>query len=273
MVGDRGLLTSARIDAALRPAGLDWITALRAPAIKALVAEGGPLQPSLFDDRDPRLRGGRLWRRSTALTIRANAWCRHRRHRASLQKPLQRGAGLPVVEDRRSGASSGLPLDRAPGARARAALHAGLLSGMAHAPEPGAVLFDEPDPAKRDAQRSSPVAKATPSPAARHKAASKHTGPGEGEPLPVHSFRTLLNDRATLTRDVLRLQTPRHYRPVAPRSTQQSPILHPSGNATPARAPRTRLFRARCGDSLCRRDRSAKHDALWNAAVRPVSLQ
>ncbi len=49
------------------------------------------------------------------------------------------------------------------------------------------------------------MAKATPSPAARHKAASKHTGPGEGEPLPVHSFRTLLNDRATLTRDVLRL--------------------------------------------------------------------
>src|SRR6202040_1267298 len=52
MVGDRGLLTSARIDQTLRPAGLDWITALRAPAIKELAAEGGPLQPSLFDDRD-----------------------------------------------------------------------------------------------------------------------------------------------------------------------------------------------------------------------------
>src|SRR5436309_2006520 len=37
---------------ALGPAGLDWITALRAPAIKQLAAEGGPLQPSLFDDRD-----------------------------------------------------------------------------------------------------------------------------------------------------------------------------------------------------------------------------
>jgi hypothetical protein len=56
MVGDRGLLTSARINETLRPAGLDWITALRAPAIKALAAEGGPLQPSLFDTRDPRLR-------------------------------------------------------------------------------------------------------------------------------------------------------------------------------------------------------------------------
>src|SRR5207253_3207253 len=52
MVGDRGLLTSARIEQTLRPAGLDWTTALRAPAIKQLAAEGGPLQPSLFDDRD-----------------------------------------------------------------------------------------------------------------------------------------------------------------------------------------------------------------------------
>src|SRR5260370_41822920 len=52
MVGDRGLLTSARIEQTLRPAGLDWLTALRAPAIKQLAAAGGPLQPSLFDNRD-----------------------------------------------------------------------------------------------------------------------------------------------------------------------------------------------------------------------------
>ena len=52
MVGDRGVLTSARIEQTLRPAGLDWITALRAPAITQLAAEGGPLQLSLFDDRD-----------------------------------------------------------------------------------------------------------------------------------------------------------------------------------------------------------------------------
>src|SRR5438093_3552657 len=52
MVGDRGVLTSARIEQTLRPAGLDWITALRAPAIKRLAGEGGPLQPSLFDHRD-----------------------------------------------------------------------------------------------------------------------------------------------------------------------------------------------------------------------------
>jgi hypothetical protein len=51
LVGDRGLITQARIDADLAPAGLDWITALRAPAIRALV-EGGELQLSLFDERD-----------------------------------------------------------------------------------------------------------------------------------------------------------------------------------------------------------------------------
>jgi len=51
-VGDRGLLTDARIDEELRPVeGLEWITALRAPAIGALV-EGGDLQLSLFDERD-----------------------------------------------------------------------------------------------------------------------------------------------------------------------------------------------------------------------------
>src|SRR6185312_604338 len=39
MVGDRGLLTAARISETLRPAGFDWITAMRAPAIQALAAE------------------------------------------------------------------------------------------------------------------------------------------------------------------------------------------------------------------------------------------
>jgi hypothetical protein len=52
LVGDRGILTSARIKQDLKPAGLDWITALRAPAIQALAADGGSLQLSLFDERD-----------------------------------------------------------------------------------------------------------------------------------------------------------------------------------------------------------------------------
>jgi Transposase DDE domain len=52
LVGDRGMITTARIEHDLKPAGLDWITALRAPAIQALAADDGPLQLSLFDDRD-----------------------------------------------------------------------------------------------------------------------------------------------------------------------------------------------------------------------------
>src|SRR6266436_3577362 len=52
LVGDRGMITSARIRDDLRPANLDWITCLRAPAVQALAAENGPLQLSLFDDRD-----------------------------------------------------------------------------------------------------------------------------------------------------------------------------------------------------------------------------
>jgi Transposase DDE domain len=52
LVGDRGMLTEARLREDLRPIeGLDWITALRAPAIQALAA-GGTLQLSLFDQQD-----------------------------------------------------------------------------------------------------------------------------------------------------------------------------------------------------------------------------
>jgi Transposase DDE domain len=52
LVGDRGMITSARIAEDLRPAGLDWLTALRAPAIRTLADADGPLQLSLFDERD-----------------------------------------------------------------------------------------------------------------------------------------------------------------------------------------------------------------------------
>jgi len=51
LVGDRGMITQARITEDLSKAGVDWITALRAPAIKAL-RDAGALQMSLFDERD-----------------------------------------------------------------------------------------------------------------------------------------------------------------------------------------------------------------------------
>jgi len=51
LVGDRGMITEARLERTIKPAGLDFITALRAPAIRKLV-EAGELQLSLFDDLD-----------------------------------------------------------------------------------------------------------------------------------------------------------------------------------------------------------------------------
>jgi Transposase DDE domain len=51
LVGDRGMLTAARLRDDIRPAGLDWITALRAPQVKTLVRDGA-LQLSLFDTVD-----------------------------------------------------------------------------------------------------------------------------------------------------------------------------------------------------------------------------
>jgi hypothetical protein len=52
MVGDRGMITSARIKALRELEGMAWITCLRAPAIKKLMAGDGPLQLSLFDEQD-----------------------------------------------------------------------------------------------------------------------------------------------------------------------------------------------------------------------------
>jgi hypothetical protein len=52
MVGDRGMITTARIDALAESTDLGWLTALRAPAVATLAAHGGPLQLSLFDEQD-----------------------------------------------------------------------------------------------------------------------------------------------------------------------------------------------------------------------------
>src|SRR5271165_4283926 len=51
LIGDRGMITEARIEETVKPAGLNFITALRAPTIRGL-AEAGTIQLSLFDQRD-----------------------------------------------------------------------------------------------------------------------------------------------------------------------------------------------------------------------------
>jgi hypothetical protein len=286
MVGDRGLLTSARIEQTLRPAGLDWITALRAPAIKQLAAAGGPLQPSLFDDRDmaeitssdypgerlvvcknPLLAEERARKRAELLAVTENELARIAARVQRARSPLRGAAAIgqavqiSITDDTFSFAQNPLSIaaeaaldgiyvirTNLPAAQSDAAATVRAyksLSGVEHAfrslktvdlelrpvfhwttPRVRAhvllcmlayylqwhmrrclapMLFDEPDPAAREAQRSSPVAKAEPSPAAQRKAARKRTDPAEGEPLPVHSFHTLLGDLATLTRNVVRL--------------------------------------------------------------------
>jgi hypothetical protein len=52
LVGDRGMITTARIDALREHTDLGWLTALWAPAIARLAADDGPLQMSLFDEQD-----------------------------------------------------------------------------------------------------------------------------------------------------------------------------------------------------------------------------
>ena len=65
LVGDRGMLTSVRIERLHETGGIGWVSRLRAPAIRALV-EAGDLQLSLFDERDlaqitsPQFPGERL---------------------------------------------------------------------------------------------------------------------------------------------------------------------------------------------------------------------
>src|SRR5258708_462655 len=52
MAGDRGMITGTRIDDLRKLEGMEWITALKAPAIARLAADDGPLQMSLFDTQN-----------------------------------------------------------------------------------------------------------------------------------------------------------------------------------------------------------------------------
>jgi hypothetical protein len=297
MVGDRGMLTSARIEQTLRPAGLDWITALRAPAIRQL-AETGRLQFSLFDTRDvaeissPDYPGERLVvcknplladerrRKRDELLALTEADLSRILARVTREKHPLRGAGeigravgavldrrkmakhfeLTITDDAFSFARKGeaiadearfdgfyvlrtnLPaekIDAAGTVRAykslaqverafrclktvdlelrpvfhwtapRVRAHV-LLCMLAyylewHMRQPLApMLFDDHDRASREAERVSPVKKAKVSKAAGRKASTQRVEAGDGAVQPVHSFRTLLDDLATLTRNTVR---------------------------------------------------------------------
>jgi len=295
MVGDRGMITQARIERDLVPTGLDWITALRAPAIQQLAVDGGPLQLSLFDERDlgeiespdfpgerlivcknPALAEERARKRNELLDATEqdlkDIQARMTRPRAPLRGAANIGLKVGAVLHRRKVAKhfqititdnalsftrdhaaitaeaaldgfyvlrTSVPaaaLDAAATVRAYKSL-AGVerafrslktvdldIRPIFHWASPrvrahvflcmlayhlewhmraalAPILFDDHDRAAGEALRSSPVAKAQPSLAAKRKAKTQRTDDG----LPVHSFRTLLADLATLTRNTVKL--------------------------------------------------------------------
>ena len=297
VVGDRGMITDARIEQGLRPAGLDWITALRAPAIKDLAAEGGPLQPSLFDDRDlaeitspdfpderlivcknPLLAEERARKRDELLSATEKDLARIRTRVERAKNPLRGAAeigravgavigkrkmakhfaieitdetfsfarkhdqidaealldGIYVLRTNLTAEQSDAaatvrsykslaqverafrsmktvdleirPVFHWTAPRVRAHVLLCMLAyylewHMRRALAP--VLFDDEDKAAAEASRASPVAKAQVSEAARKKACARLSDPAHGEVLPVHSFRTLLADLATLTKNTV----------------------------------------------------------------------
>jgi hypothetical protein len=296
LVGDRGMLTGARIDQALRPAGLDWITALRGPAIQQL-AQTGTLQFSLFDTRDmaevssPDYPGERLvvcknpllaeerQRKRDELLALTEADLRKVQARVTREKNPLRGAGeigkaVGAVLGKRKMAKhfeqtitdhsfdftrkaeaiaeearfdgfyvlrtsvSAEQIDTAGTVRAykslaqverafrcmktvdlelrpvfhwtapRVRAHV-LLCMLAYYLEwhmrqtLAPMLFDDHDRAAAEAKLISPVAKAKVSKAAYRKASTQRVDAGHGKSHPVHSFRTLLVDLATLTRNTV----------------------------------------------------------------------
>jgi hypothetical protein len=296
LVGDRGMLTSARIEQALRPAGLDWITALRGPAIQQL-AHTGTLQFSLFDTRDmaevtsPDYPGERLvvcknpllaeerQRKRDELLALTEADLRKIQARVTRAKNPLHGAGEigkavgAVLGKRKMGkhfeqtitdhsfnfvrkedaiaeearfdgfyvlrtSLEAEQIDTAGTVRAykslaqverafrcmktvdlelrpvfhwtapRVRAHV-LLCMLAYYLEwhmrqtLAPMLFDDHDRAAAEAARTSPVAKAKVSKAAYRKASTQRVDAGDGESHPVHSFRTLLLDLATLTRNTV----------------------------------------------------------------------
>src|SRR5436190_510043 len=197
LVGDRGMLTRARVDADVAPAGFQWVTALRAPTIKALVADGA-VQLSLFDQTDlaevthPEFPGERL------VVCRNPALAAERaRQRAEVVAAYKRLAGVERVFRIFNGDLDVRPIHHRLARRVRAHFFVCMLAHYLewHMLERLApLLFVDDDKAAAEAQRSSPVAPAQRSATAKSKDARKRNADGER----VHSFPSLLADLATL---------------------------------------------------------------------------
>ena len=232
------MITDAGLEADVKPAGLDWITALRAPSIRELAA----VAARLAHKRRP-LRGaakigiavGAVLNKhkmakhfDVAITDTTLAWSRKQDAIAAeatldgfyvIRTNLPAAAcateqvvlaykGLSQVERAfRSLKTTDLDIRPIHHRRARRVRGHVLLCMLAYyvtwhmqqalAP----MLFTDHDKPTAALQRTSPVAAARVSPAARTKAATKRSADGQ----PVHSFATLLADLANLTRNTVRL--------------------------------------------------------------------
>jgi hypothetical protein len=107
MVGDRAMITAARIAALAELGGIGWLTALRAPQIAALAADDGPLQMSLFDTHNfaeithPDYPGERL------IACRNPALAAERTRKRSELLAATEKVLAPIVESVRTGRLSG----------------------------------------------------------------------------------------------------------------------------------------------------------------------
>jgi hypothetical protein len=313
LVGDRGMITQARIGEDVRAAGLDWITALRAPAIQELL-HSGSLQLSLFDQRDmasitapefpgerlvvcrnPDLAAERARKREDLLAATERDLARIaaavQRKRAPLRGKAEIGLAVGAVLDRYKMAKhfelaigdAAFSFARKTAAIAAEAATDGLYVVRTSLPEAtlgdaaavrsykslarverafrciktvdlqvrpvhhwlaervrahvflcmlayyvewhmrqrlAPMLFDDTDRDGAEAMRTSVVAPAQRSPAARAKDATGLTADG----LPVHSFRSLLADLATLARNTITTA----IAPVYPLTvlTRATPVQH-----------------------------------------------
>jgi hypothetical protein len=219
LVGDRGMITTARILETIKPAGLDWISCLRAGQIQDLAE--GPLQMSLFDERDiaaitsPDYPGERL----IACRNAALASERRRKREAALDGiyVIRTSVSADVMTETEA-VSAYKDLSRVERAfrtlksvdlairpvhhwlspRVRAHVFICMMAyyvewHLRDALKP--LLFQDHDRSGAEAERSSPVAPAAISPAADRKRGRRRND----QNLPISSFTDLMAHLATQT--------------------------------------------------------------------------
>ena len=204
LVGDRGLLTQVQIEHLKRHRGLGWVSALKAPQIRALV-EQDALQLSLFDEQhlaeivSPEYPGERLVACYNPLLAEERA-----RKREELLAATE--AGLERVA-REAARRTRTPLDAAElgrkVGRVRAHLFVCLLAGYLewHLRRALAPLLFEDETLHQARRTRDPVATAKPTPRAREKKARQRTDDG----LVLHSLDTLIAELATRCRNTCRV--------------------------------------------------------------------